>query len=301
MSKIYFNHSSMEGIANELVPNYLKELLTLVDLLKKNNYEVRFSSKLWGVKLKRDELSQFMYNMKDTDTVKPFLMAAMGNGPHYTENDVEERLKITPFIQSGTSPERILYSCLNDSTSFLMSLINEPLLISDSYKVESQSKSIEVSNIIGEKALQSFLSSSISFKTIDEVFERIEEQYSNIVILDSARKSARTHHFQGKFNHVFNTLIALEEVEMSLMADGVNDEIRKDKFYQHCGFEISGESTKTMSKPSCVRIREFVIPEKGKKKFEWHAKIGIKTRIHYYIDLESNKVYIGHCGKHLKT
>jgi len=33
--------------------------------------------------------------------------------------------------------------------------------------------------------------------------------------------------------------------------------------------------------------------------FVWHIKIGGETRIHFYIDKEEKKIYIGHCGKHL--
>lgn len=301
MSEIYFNHSAIEGIENDYVITYLNELLKMAGIVKENNYSLRFSDRLWDISLKRGKLSNFMFDMQKSDAIKPFLMAAMGSGPYYNEIDIEERLSIVPHLQSGTSPERILYSCLNNSQSLVMSLINEPLLVENSYKVQNSSKSIEVKNIVGENSLISYFRSSITFKTIDEVFERIEELRPNIIILDSAKKSAKMHHFQGKYNYVFDTLIALEDIELGLMADGVNDEIRKIEFYKYCGFDISGESTKTMQKSSCVRLREFVIHGKGKKVFEWHAKIGTKTRIHYYIDLESRNVYIGHCGKHLKT
>jgi len=39
--------------------------------------------------------------------------------------------------------------------------------------------------------------------------------------------------------------------------------------------------------------------KKGNVLFEWHIKIGSETRIHFFIDKEEKKVYIGHCGKHL--
>ncbi|MED4454875.1 hypothetical protein [Metabacillus fastidiosus] len=301
MSEIYFNHSVIEDSENDHVIMHLNELLKMASIVKENNYSLRFSDRLWNITLKRGKLSNFMFDMQKYDAIKPFLMAAMGNGPHFNEIDVEERLSIIPHIQSGTSSERILYTCLNNEQSLVMSLINEPLLVESNYKVQNSSNSIEVKNIMGENSLISYFRSSISFKTIDEVFERIEELRPNIIILDSAKKSAKMHHFQGKYDAVFDTLLALEDIELGLMADGVNDEIRKVEFYKYCGFDISGESTKTMQKSSCVRLREFVIPGRGKEVFEWHAKIGVKTRIHYYIDLESRNVYIGHCGKHLKT
>lgn len=145
------------------------------------------------------------------------------------------------------------------------------------YQVRSSTKLIEVNNIVGENSLISFFRSAISFKSIEEVFEKIKELRPNIIILDSAKKSAKLHHFQGKYNHVFNTLIALADIDLGQIADDVNDEIRKKEFYKSCGFDISDESTKTMQKSSCVRLREFVIPGKGKEVFEWHVKIGPKT------------------------
>ena len=228
-------------------------------------------------------------------------LAKLGSGPYFKEIDVEEKLSIAPYIQSGTSSEKILYSCLNNSQSSVMSLNNEPLLVDNSYLIQNSIKSIEVKNIIGESLLMDYFRSIISFKTIDEVFDRLEELRPNIIILDSAKKSAKMHHFYGKYNHVYDTLIALEDIDIHLILEGVNDEIRKKEFYIHSGYEISGESTVTMQKASCVRIREFVVPGKSKELFEWHVKIGQNIRIHYYIDIEDRKVYIGHCGKHLRT
>lgn len=51
--------------------------------------------------------------------------------------------------------------------------------------------------------------------------------------------------------------------------------------------------------PKFRRKRELNIPSKGKRLFEWHIKIGRTTRIHYYVDEEDEKVYIGYCGCHL--
>lgn len=300
MNEIYFNHSALEGIENEQVSVYLNELLLLAGLVRDNNYELRFSDKLWDLALKRNKLSNYMYDMNKSDEVKPFLIAAMSSGPYYNEVEVEERLNIVPTIQSGTSPERILYRCLNDSHSLILSLDNEPLLVENKYEIHSNKQSIEVKNIIGETPLLDYFRSEISFKTIDEVFGRLEELKPEIIILESAKKSAKLHNFYGNYIHVFNTLVALADIEFALLGEGVNDELRKKEFYKQSGFEISGESSKTMQKTTCVRQREYLVPEKGKKIFEWHIKIGTKTRIHYYLDLESRKVYIGHCGKHLK-
>lgn len=301
MSELYFNHSALEGIENDQVSAYLKELLMLARLVKENNYVLRFSDRLWDLALKRNKLSNYMYDMNKSDEVKPFLLAATSSGPYYNEVDVEERLFIVPSIQSGTSPERILYRCLNDSHSLVLSLINEPLLIENKYEIQSSKHAVEVSNIIGETQLKDYFRSEIAFKTIDDVFDKLEEMRPDIIILESAKKSAKLHNFYGNYNQVYDTLVALAETELSLLGEGVNDEIRKREFYKFSGFEISGESSKTMQKTTCVRQREFNIPERGKVIFEWHVKIGTKTRIHYYLDLESRNVYIGHCGKHLKT
>jgi hypothetical protein len=46
-------------------------------------------------------------------------------------------------------------------------------------------------------------------------------------------------------------------------------------------------------------FRKYNIPTLGKKIFEWHIKIGIKTRVHFFIDKDNSKIYIGHCGEHL--
>jgi len=83
--------------------------------------------------------------------------------------------------------------------------------------------------------------------------------------------------------------------------EGVSDEVRTKVFFEETGFEISRESDMTLKVRRYRAEREFIVPGLGKQLFEWHVKIGRTIRIHFFIDRDNQKVYIGHCGRHLGT
>jgi hypothetical protein len=136
------------------------------------------------------------------------------------------------------------------------------------------------------------------FHSIDDVFREVTRSHPSIEILPGTGKSAGRHNFKGAFHDVYKTVTALEK-ELSLLLEGVPDQQRMERFLQHTGFEISGESPEVLQNSKYRRYREFVIGSKGKMLFEWHIKIGNETRVHFFIDKEAKKIYIGHCGKHL--
>lgn len=130
------------------------------------------------------------------------------------------------------------------------------------------------------------------------VFREIARSHPAIEILPAAGKSARRHNFKGAFHDVYKTVAALEK-ELGLFQERIPDPQRMEQFLRHTGFEISGESPEVLQNSRYRKHREFVIGSKGKSLFDWHIKIGNETRIHFYIDREAKKIYIGHCGKHL--
>jgi hypothetical protein len=75
----------------------------------------------------------------------------------------------------------------------------------------------------------------------------------------------------------------------------------KKVYFNHSRLEGASdpESPEVLQNPRYRKHREFIIGSKGKALFDWHIKIGNETRIHFYIDREAKKIYIGHCGKHL--
>lgn len=190
------------------------------------------------------------------------------------------------------------YICLHDSQEYVLSLSEEKVLIHESYTIGGSIGSLVVVNLVGMKGLLRQLQKQRVFHSIEDVFQEITRTNPSIEILPNARKSARRHYFKGAYQDVYNTIIALEK-ELSLLLEGVPDQQRMERFLQQTGFEISGESAEVLQNPKFRKHREFVIGSKGNVLFEWHIKIGSETRIHFFIDKEERKIYIGHCGRHL--
>lgn len=123
------------------------------------------------------------------------------------------------------------------------------------------------------------------------------EKDETIVILEEAKKSAYKHNFKNRYTDVYESIIGLkiflEELKnnRSLLEISIiyKNEIR---------FEISPESSSTLKIRRYRQKREFKI-EGDTYLFEWHIKIGHETRIHFYVDKDKEKIYIGHCGQHL--
>ncbi|MBG9611823.1 hypothetical protein ABE15_00925 [Bacillus cereus] len=221
----------------------------------------------------------------------------MNSGPYFSSAP-SSRPMIQPNFSSSFC-EEILFSCFEDSQEHIVSLQNENCLTSENYTVTHNSNSLDVKNHIGLSSLTNFFESQLTLRSINDVFKEIDKRTNKIKLLSEAIKSARLHNFHRKFSDVLSTILALETVDLALLKEGTNDIARMKAYQSSTGFKISGESEETLNKDRYEAQRTFVIPGMGKRLFEWHIKIGIDIRIHYYIDKENDLVYIGHCGKHL--
>ena len=225
------------------------------------------------------------------------VIQAVTGGPFFLDSNSEElHMVISPVVITGTFGEKILKICFNDSQKKILSFVNEKILSEEKYILTSSISSTEISNFKGIINLEKHL---IEFKDIQDVFEQLQRQKENIVILNNARKSAKKHDFRSFLPEVYCGITGLIEIELPLVLNNENESKRTELFYEKYRLEISKETSVTLS--SYAEDRTFEVPGRGEKVFEWHIKIGRHTRIHYWIDRESEKVYIGHCGKHLPT
>lgn len=63
---------------------------------------------------------------------------------------------------------------------------------------------------------------------------------------------------------------------------------------------VSGESSSVLQDPTLRNEREFWLPNGRKELFENHIKISKGYRIHFYVNPDNKKVYIGYIGNHLR-
>lgn len=295
----YFNHLTLTDASRESINDYFIEIAKLREVIRTEENELLFSSDFWSLPVFETSLSQYLYSL-DKNEVTIVIINAVENGPHFDLIQEEQNdLKIEPSIPSNDFARKLLLTCWNDEQEKILSLSREEILVQRQYFIthDITNKNLNIRNIIGNEEILNYYESECQFKNIDSVFTKIKEGTENIVILLEAKKSARNHDFKSRYEDVYNSIIALENVELECLLQGVNDEVRKEKFYEEVGLRISSESYRTMNRYR--DDRQITIPGKGKKIFEWHIKIGSNTRIHYYIDKESGKIYIGHCAEHL--
>ncbi|KGA84645.1 hypothetical protein KQ41_02375 [Lysinibacillus fusiformis] len=302
MGIFYLNHNVLElQRSDQNLITKLKEITKINQYLDSQSFNMYVYSNLWNIPVLGGTLKSFLYRA-NRDEVSVVLLTLMNTGPFYYENSVVANLTITPNINGVSSfANKLLEICFKDKHSLVTSISDETYLINRSYEVSSGIITHEIVNHIGIEDLTTYFEQQFNPINIKDVFEKIEEQNYNIVILEDAKKSAQQHNFLGRFIEIYKVIIALEDIELSMLREGVPAAERKKIFFEQTGFEISSESDKTLNIRKYKREREFIIPVAGKVLFDWHIKIGNSTRIHYYIDKQNYKIYIGHCGKHLGT
>ena len=301
---LYFNHSAIENASREEVHGYLEEIIKLRGKTIEQEESICYFQDFWDVKFSGYNLRSYLSSMKDKDPVKGVITSVM-NGPYYYSNvEVNEILAEPDFNRDGFT-KLLLNVCFKDNQHKLLSLMEEKSLKESQYNINRYLEAevnFEVINILGERGLEEFFSRQCSFKTIQEVFDNLEKKYDSLIVMDSAKKSAKKHDFRGGLLDIYQAVSKLVEIELPGLLAGENDEIRKSRFRADSGMEISKETLETLAVDRYRKEREFNIPELGKVLCQWHIKVhGNNTRIHYHIDKKHKKVYIVHCGKHLNT
>lgn len=301
MGVFYLNHNILEfQITEQTLKEKIIEIIKVNHFLSSQSYNMYVYSNLWDITVLNQTLRSYLYKISKDEAIV-FLLAFINAGPFYYDDGTATQLRINPSINGESFAKKILEICFKDKHSLIMSISDEIHLVNQLYEVSTGTFTHKIENHIGMEGISTYFENNFVPVNSKDIFRKVEEQYNDIVILDSAKKSAEQHNFMGRFNEIYKAIIALKDVELSLLSEGASIADRKKLFYENTGFEISPETDKTLKTPKYRREREFIIPEAGKVLFEWHIKIGNSTRIHYYIDKQNYKIYIGHCGKHLGT
>lgn len=301
MSTLYLNHNIL---INQV--NYQKVLEKLIEIAKINKiitdmgYKQHIYSDIWSIQILNTTLSQLIYKLDDRDEVTIAILALINCGPYYFRDDEVKIVNIIPPVENESFSEELLNICFKDKQELIHSISDENQLTDIKYLIRDESEEHEVNNLIGLDGINTFFKDKFVPNKIEDVITQINKEQQNIVFLDSARKSAEMHDFMGRFIDVYKAINALNG-ELELIKKGINTFERQQSFTQITGFEISAESDRTMRNRKYKREREFLIQNRGVEIFEWHIKIGNKTRIHYFIDVINDIIYVGHCGKHLGT
>lgn len=301
---LYFNHSIMENTSLDMIHSYLQEIIKLKAGAKKNTLSIYFYQDFWKIEFDGVNLKSYLCGLNDKEAVKGIITSVM-NGPYYYKNIENNLIHSKPSVETGSFARSLINICFKDNESYILSLKGEKSLCEEKYEVKKyvdKNVSFNILNIKGEQSLNFYFTNKDVYKNISQVFESIEKKNPEVILLVSARKSAKKHDFRECFDEIYKAIEVLAKAELPLLLMGENDELRKKVLHLQYGIEISKESAETLSIERYKKEREFIIPGRGTELFQWHVKInGGNTRIHYFIDKESKKVYIGHCGKHLSV
>ncbi|WP_146189985.1 hypothetical protein [Paenibacillus elgii] len=298
MTNFYLNHNYLTAKSSYDIQEYINEIARFLPLLRLNNFGLKIREDIWSICL-LDGVSFFNYLHQNSgkDEVVAFILGIMNSGPYFSSTP-SLRATINPTFQSQLC-EELLLSCFEDNQRYILSLENEECLTHANYTVFGATHSLEIQNCIGLARVEHFFENNLILKCIEDVYDQINIRSKKVKVLPSAWKSAKLHNFYGRYPEVLYTILALETIDLTLLKGNINDKERVKEYKAETGFEISRESNGTLNRKRYEAQRLFVIPGLGRKLFEWHIKIGPYTRIHYYIDVETEMIYIGHCGKHL--
>lgn len=296
MEKLYFNHSALINSSEQAVIACIVEIAAIKDIL--GSIPLFVSDDFWGLHIQSGTLFSFLTKQGNRDKAIVLILALMNNGPHFHRPVLVPHLMIIPEVSQGCFAFDLMHTCFKDNQEHILSLLNEKILTHKKYTLSTKKLSLDIINLIGREKVLRYLENRLVFNSIEEVFQEIIKVNPSIKILESAWKSAKKHNFKGALFDVYKTICTLTS-EMALLIDGIPEPQRIESFLKQTGFEISGETKKTLENPKYRERREFIIESKGKVLFEWHIKIGNEIRIHYFIDKENKKIYIAHCGSHL--
>ncbi len=296
MKKIYFNHGILIGSVDSAVMASILEIAGIKEVL--GSIPLCVSEDFWNLRIQSGTLFSFLTKRGNRDKAIVLILTLMNNGPHFHRSALVQHLVIVPGISQGCFAFDLMHICFNDNQEHVLSLVDEKILTYKKYTLSTGSRSQDIINLIGKEDVLRHLENRLVFNSIEEVFREITRANPSIEILESAWKSAKKHNFKGALFDVYKTICTLKS-EMALLMDGKPEPQRIESFWQQTGFEVSGETKNTLENPKYRERREFIIESKGKVLFEWHIKIGNEIRIHYFIDKENKKIYIGHCGSHL--
>ncbi len=286
MTSFYFNHKLIEDThknnSNDLISQF-NELALITSEIRKEKHQLLFCShinnnqEIFNNKLYRsncESISAIIEVIKNTD----FYPINSNNFKFDTKDDY-------------------LKMCVEDNQNLVASLSDESFLSKPDYTVNDFS----IKNFLGLNALKQYISElkpPLSFKGIREVFSYLKDVYPNkIEILNNAEKTAKKCSLDGDM--LIKIYRALEQAINVLLPHNTNNLNHLELDYKQAteeygSFDISPESQKTLNKYG--HLRTFNI--NGELHiFSNHIKIGNNFRIHFYI--KNNKLYIGHCGKHL--
>lgn len=296
--KLYFNHSLLEDTSHEEANSCFQEIVDLKALCRDNKIDLRFFNCLWELRVGNISLNELIMQNRDTLLL---LIQAVNNGPFFSNDCNEISLVIEPNVNPNTFGKTLLSICYLDKQVGILSMTHERVLSKKEYHLtesDTPSSRFKVLNNMGKAELLSHVHNQLEFRSIDEVFTKIVGETQTIEILDSARKSAKKHDFRSFYIDVYDAIMGLEQTELEMILQDKNEIERKKAFYDNHCCEISRETSVTLK--SYGKDRLFEIPGLGQQLFEWHVKIdGNRTRIHYLVNRNTKKVYIGHCGKHL--
>lgn len=311
MTDFYYNHSIFKEASESKVVNALEELRDIGQFLRIQGHRAFFSQLFWevgtGVGKLHDLLQSSSELKKKHGDLIQLTLEYIHNGPFYPQAMIEELVGSKISIE-----DQVLYSCFYDQQPYLISSYHENNLVKKEYDYADLNQSSEIlatlklkvqaicpsdfkiCNLLGESNLKTFLTSLTPFVSIENVFEQVEEEFPDkIVILHSARKSARGYKFES-LDKVYKGLAGL----VTEYLPGLK-EVRtaQERFQQKVGIQCSGESECT--KNLYGKERTFSLPTGNLELFEMHLKLGRKTRIYFFA--QEGVIYIGHCGKHLST
>ena len=301
---LYFNHAAMENASTKNIHDYLEQIIKLKAKGKEEEENICFYQEFWDVRFSGMNLRSYLCQLNDKEPVKGVITSVM-NGPYYYNNIEINQVSSEPNFDKKPFCELLFNICFKDNQHKVLSLKEEKFLRDPLYNIKryiDTDVSFDIFNLIGEKGLEEFFVPNSHFNNIQQVYDKLENKYSNLIILDSAKKSGKRHDFRGCYQEIYNGISSLVDIELPLLIEGENDEVRKKRFHEASTIEISKETSETLAVDRYRKEREFNIPKLGRMLCEWHLKIdGNHTRIHYHIDKKSKKVYIAHCGKHLST
>jgi hypothetical protein len=315
---LLLNHSFLEGIAHRSVPEARSPIIDLGETLVRAR------------RLRSGTALHVHSTLAETDVGGGLTFVAWGNQNQRTRNwgdllGVLLSLLSGPFVEllevdGGECPstseppcshapewlrETLFYAAhaqlSSGGESWLLSYGERPYLEARLYKCTGGDRSTVLANFRSDREASEAEAkrSAVAQRSMADVLEDAARHAQRVVLLESARRSAREWKFDCSAESLYTAVVGLDALAAALEG-GATREKAAGAYQDAYGIEMSQEKANTMKKPTLRAQRTFSLPDGRKELFDLHAKPGAMTRIHVFPHRDGDRVtiYIGWCGKH---
>ena len=320
---LVFNHHSLpfdqSDIAERAVPDFLKTCIEARNVGLKTILVDREVDRFWyRMELAPGFFWQNWYEHHQDDEHRDIIRAFRSiatQSPFFNVDDIADGADLFETSLDGCKD----YSAVTAAAWHQSPLVSfatrepwdlSPLLVTiirmNPSTAEIENEDAEIQNFYNSSILSQYLPDLLSARNSSlesgkEIVHRFDEFYPALSLCGKTVQ---------QLNNWSASLTVLDQVKESLtVLNTFSSKWQSNQIVEYISdtltdlglsFQVSGESRTVRNNPRLRREREFWLPSGRQEYFEQHIKLSLGYRLHFFPDSETQQIYVGYIGPHLR-